>query len=166
MVAIFESTVVVKISGRATFNASADFKTLFQELRNRGYDCFALDLSECLVMDSTFLGVLAGLGQKISNGPSANGKIRLLAPNQRVNDLLENLGVIHLFTVVHRAPVNPPGYQPVTPQSEPTREEVTRTCLEAHRTLMAINPENAAKFKDVTRFLAEDLERIQSSTPR
>ena len=39
---------------------------------------------------------------------------------------------------------------------------MTRNCLEAHETLMEINPANVNKFKDVTRFLAEDLKRQES----
>jgi hypothetical protein len=41
--------------------------------------------------------------------------------------------------------------------------ELARTCLEAHRTLMGIKPENVAKFKDVAQFLAEDVKRLEVS---
>ena len=45
-----------------------------------------------------------------------------------------------------------------TPEStNPSHEEITRTSLEAHQTLMAMSAENVARFKDVTQFLAEDL---------
>jgi len=44
---------------------------------------------------------------------------------------------------------------------EPTREEMSRTCLEAHQLLMSINPDNIPKFKDVTQFLAEDLRKMK-----
>jgi hypothetical protein len=51
-----------------------------------------------------------------------------------------------------------------TPEpANPTREEIKRTCLEAHQTLMAMSPENAARFKDVARFLAEDLKTLENS---
>ena len=44
----------------------------------------------------------------------------------------------------------------------PTREEVTRTCLEAHKLLMEIDPDNVSKFKEVTQFLANDLKRMKT----
>ena len=44
---------------------------------------------------------------------------------------------------------------------EPTREEMSQTCLEAHQLLMKINPDNIPKFKDVTQFLAEDLRKLK-----
>ncbi len=39
-----------------------------------------------------------------------------------------------------------------------------RACLEAHQTLMDINPENVTRFKDVTKFLAEDLEKLRGKS--
>ena len=54
----------VKIAGRANFMSSPDFKTLLAELNQKGYSRFIVDLSECVLMDSTFLGVLAGFGLK------------------------------------------------------------------------------------------------------
>ena len=58
----------VKIAGRANFMSSPDFKTLLTELNQKGYNRFIIDLSECVLMDSTFLGVLAGFGLKTNSG--------------------------------------------------------------------------------------------------
>src|ERR1043166_5769393 len=103
-VLVGEQFACIKITGRANYSSSIDFKTLVNELRQKGYTYFVLDLSECALMDSTFLGVLAGLGlktgsaQKNQNSPA----IELLNPNTRIEDLLESLGVLHLFKVTHR----------------------------------------------------------------
>ena len=43
-----------------------------------------------------------------------------------------------------------------------SRAEISRTCLEAHQTLMGLNPANVAKFKDVAQFLAEDVKRLEA----
>ena len=59
----------VKIAGRANFHASVNFKTLLNELQHQGYPYLVLELSECALMDSTFLGVLAGFGLK-ANAPA------------------------------------------------------------------------------------------------
>ena len=39
------------------------------------------------------------------------------------------------------------------------KRELAEASLEAHRTLMHLNPENVPRFKDVTKFLEEDLGR-------
>lgn len=164
-VCIDGKSAYVQISGRANFTSSVDFKALLDQLLQKGYTCFVLDLTECTLMDSTFLGVLAGFGLKL-NSPQPDKverTIQLFNPNGRISELLENLGVLHLFKVAEgdtNAPVNSTDVN----STNPSREEVTRTCLEAHKTLMNIKPENVTRFKDVTAFLAEDLKRMKAGS--
>ncbi|HEU6449424.1 MAG TPA: STAS domain-containing protein [Verrucomicrobiae bacterium] len=152
----------LKIAGRANFTFSPDFKTLLTELSQKGFSHFIIDLSECVLMDSTFLGVLAGFGMKMNSNGSERRGIELHGPNTRVSELLENLGALHLFKVTNGALQLPDGLQPCVPSPvNASHEEITRTSLEAHQTLMAVNPDNVARFKDVTQFLAEDLKNLQ-----
>jgi anti-anti-sigma regulatory factor len=167
LVSIGEKSALVQIAGRANFNSSVDFKNLLDQLLQRGYTCFVLDLTECVLMDSTFLGVLAGFGLKL-NSPQTDKidrTIQLFNPNARISELLENLGVLHLFKVTEGPVKTPDGTTPsnVKPVNA-TREEVTRTCLEAHKTLMDINPDNVSRFKDVAAFLADDLKKMKSGS--
>jgi anti-sigma B factor antagonist len=156
----------VKITGRATFNASISFKTLLHELQQQGYPYIVLELSECALMDSTFLGVLAGFGLKANAQPAGGAvyAIELRNVNERLTELLENLGVLHLFRTTQGAL---PAGEPVTASArapgEPSHEELTRASLEAHQTLMDLNPENVARFKDVVKFLAEDLKKLRQA---
>src|SRR5215207_9065056 len=103
LVFVGQKFACVKISGRANFTSSIDFKTLLNELQQKGYHYFILDLSECVLMDSTFLGVMAGFGLKMTshqnNSEPGIGGIELLNPNPRITELLENLGVLHLFKI-------------------------------------------------------------------
>jgi anti-anti-sigma factor len=155
--------VCIKIAGRANFASSPDFKTLLNELAQKGYAHFVIDLSECVLMDSTFLGVLAGFGMKLNpNGATAELGIELLNASSRVTELLDNLGALHLFKTATAAPALPVDAKASTPTpSNPTHEQITRTSLEAHQTLMGMNPENQVRFKDVAQFLAEDLKGLE-----
>src|SRR6478609_1708973 len=85
-----EQFACIKISGRANFSSSIDFKTLIQELSQRGCGYFVLDLSECTLMDSTFLGVLAGFGLQSqgTKGEQPGSVLELLNANERVTELL------------------------------------------------------------------------------
>ena len=161
MVAVTGDGVCVRISGRANISASDDFKSLICELCARGHRRFVLDLAGCPIMDSTFLGVLAGLSDGAAEARCVGGppKFELINPNDRVLGLLDNLGVVELFKVVQCAPVKDGDFQPVTPSGETSKAELTRISLEAHKLLMSLNPENVARFKDVARFLEEDLKR-------
>ncbi|MGH7976366.1 MAG: STAS domain-containing protein [Limisphaerales bacterium] len=153
----------MKIAGRANFTFSPDFKALLEKLTQKGFKHFIIDLSECVLMDSTFLGVLAQFGLKMKPADtSGQAGIELLNPNARVTELLENLGVLQLFKIASGALQLPDDAKASEPEStNPTQEQITRTCLEAHKTLMAVNPENIARFKDVAQFLAEDLKNLE-----
>ena len=157
-----DKVVFVKVAGRASYTSSVDFKALVIGLRQKGHDKFVLDLSECQLMDSTFLGVLAGLGLKMKHSRNGDREpaIALCNPSPRIADLLVNLGVADLFKVV-TPPAATDRLQPVAPAAGVDKKEVSKTCLEAHQTLMEIHPANVAKFKDVAAFLAEDLKRME-----
>lgn len=163
-VLVCKNLVCIKITGRANFTFSPDFKTLVSELCQKGRDHFIIDLSECVHMDSTFLGVLAGFGLKMNQAaPPGRQRFELSNPNARITELLENLGALHLFKVTTGTIELPDDVQTHTPDSiNPTREQMTRTSLEAHETLMAVNPDNVARFKDVALYLAEDLKKLRS----
>jgi anti-anti-sigma factor len=158
-----KNVACIKIAGRANFSCSPDFKTLLNELAQKGYKHFIIDLCDCALMDSTFLGVLAGFGMKLNpDGAQAESGIELHNATARVTDLLENLGADHLFKLTKGPLQLPEDATASTPDSaNPSREQITRTSLEAHETLMSMSPENQARFKDVAQFLAEDLKNLQ-----
>ncbi len=155
----------LKISGRANFSSGPDFKALLTGLAQKGYHHFIIDLSECVLMDSTFLGVLAGFGMKMDRTGGADQRsIELYNPNARITELLENLGALNLFKVITGPLPRPDGVQTSEPEpGNPSREEISRTCLEAHQTLMTVHPDNVARFKEVARFLAEDLNSLEKA---
>jgi anti-anti-sigma regulatory factor len=160
-VAVVERTAYLKIAGRANVTASCEFKGAVLALQGRGFLEFVLDLGECLTMDSTFLGVLTFLAQSSHGAPPSPPPPVLLNPNARVSDLIDTLGVQSLFKIVHEANPCPELFEPLQPGQTASKEDVARTSLEAHLELMRLNPNNVPKFKDVTKFLAEDLKRLE-----
>jgi anti-anti-sigma regulatory factor len=163
MVAVFDRVVCIKVCGKADFTSSLDLRKLITELWERGYVRFVFELCDCVTMDSTFLGTLSGLGVDFGDGHKPQGPpLELFNPNPRIADVLESLGVAHLFKITNGTGPTPCNYAPLLKAPDVTRADVTRNCLEAHERLMEINPENVNKFKDVARFLAEDLKRQQS----
>ena len=147
------SSAVVRITGRANFASSVPFKKLINGLIDRGCSKFTLDLTDCKLMDSTFLGVLVGVTHKL--GQSAKG-VALFNPSEQVRAMFDNLGILEFFEQAKSL-----GQAEVAEAeiSNAAKRELTENSLQAHRTLMDANPENEAKFKEVTRFLEEDLKR-------
>lgn len=165
LVAQKDDVVCIKVKGRATVKTSVPLKSLMEDRRAKGIIHFILALDECLVMDSTFLGVLANQAFELVEDGDPKGSIQLLNANERVLGLLDNLGVLDLFLVIHQATQSvPQTYEPVNEALDSgTKSEMTETSLNAHRALIALNPANEDKFKDVTRFLEEELQRQQEN---
>ena len=165
LVDAYSDPVVIRIDGRACFQNSGCLSDFIGEMLRQGKKRFVLDFQTCTSMDSTFLGVLAGLGLKMNpdNTELASRHVELLNANPRITELLENVGVLHLFKSAHGPLASAEKLEACAHEHVgASREELTRACLAAHETLMAINPDNVARFKDVTKFLAEDLARMKA----
>lgn len=159
-VAVDRPLAYVRITGRAAVESSRDFKKLIQQLASEGIHCFVLDLRDCLLMDSTFSGVLAGLisPRTLGDAPAPTLEFTCVQPNERVTDLLDNLGVLPLVRCVSAPPSPAPGTidRELVAESH-SKAEVAECCLEAHRILMALKPENIAKFRSLEQVLVKQI---------
>lgn len=153
-------TVWVRVEGKGSFLNSTGLKDFAKEMVNRGFREFVVDLKNCPVMDSTFMGTLAGIALRLRE--IGQGQLRVVNLNERNRDLLANLGLDQLFTIDQQAAV-----PAVTPAAQPLETGATdkvaqaQTMLEAHEACVEANPENAAKFKDVLEYLKQDLHLVR-----
>ena len=152
----------VKVVGRGSFQNSGCLKAFYQQLLKEGVSRFVVDLDACTYLDSTFLGILLGLGLKLRE--AGHGLLHILNANPRNLELLKNLGLDRLINIddgtgtgaAHRNGVKDEHLEEM-PCPVPTRAEAAPTILEAHVNLMQFDPRNVPKFKDVVEFLREDL---------
>ena len=164
LVSVGENCACIKLVGKANCASTPEFQALFTELWKQGCTHFILDLSECAFMDSTFLGILAWAGLKVNPSPPDPDErvVELYNPTENITELIESLGVLHLFKVTQgQAALPAQGETREIVPPPPTSEACKRASLEAHKLLIQINPANAAKFKDVVAFLAEDLKKLK-----
>lgn len=148
-------TVWVRVEGKGSFLNSTGLKEFAKEMINRGFREFAVDLQKCAVMDSTFMGTLAGIALRLRE--LGQGNLRVTNLNERNSDLLSNLGLDQLFLIEPR--VSAPEMTTETPLAGAAPDKVTQaqTMLEAHEACVEANEANAAKFKDVLEYLKQDL---------
>jgi anti-anti-sigma factor len=153
-----DQAACVRVTGRANFALAVEFRKLLRHLQAGHGGRVLLDLSECQMMDSTFLGVLAFEAKQRAeaNGNGKGAGLELLNANPTVRELIEDLGIGPLFTFVERD-VSQAAFTAAPSSGSASSEELNRTCLEAHELLMALHPDNVAKFKDVAAFFAEEL---------
>ena len=154
----------VKVVGRGSFQNSGCLKAFYLQLLKEGVNRFVVDLENCTYLDSTFLGILLGLGLKLKE--AGNGLFHILNANPRNLELLKNLGLDRLIQIDNsRANLNGIAEKQLEemPCPIPTRAEAAPTILEAHENLMEFDPRNVPKFKDVVEFLREDLGQVAGS---
>jgi hypothetical protein len=124
-----------------------------------GHRIFVIDLADCPVMDSTFMGTLAGLALRLRE--SGNGSLLVCNVNERNADLLRNLGLNNLFAVESKAEssdqTGSPAESTLSPDGNLGRLDQAACMIEAHEALVDADPENFARFKDVLEYLKQDL---------
>lgn len=146
-------TVWLKVNGRGTFQNSPGVKEFVKQMIQRGHRDFVVDLDACELMDSTFMGTLAGVALRLRE--IGQGGLRAVNVNDRNSSLLENLGLDHLFTVETGHAADAPA---TLRQAEPAKADDTKeTVLEAHEALIEADAQNAVKFKDVVEYLRQEL---------
>jgi anti-anti-sigma factor len=150
-------TVWIKVEGKGSFQNSGGLKELFSEMFSRGFRKFIVDLQKCPMMDSTFMGTLAGLALRLRE--AGGGSLETVNTNERNGDLLSSLGLDQLFAVSRTGIGVDPSLkrEVVAPAESPVDQ--AQTMLEAHQALVEADPENFTKFKDVLEFLRQDLGR-------
>lgn len=137
------------MAGRGTFQNSTGLKEFAAEMTRRGHKDFVIDLKECELMDSTFMGTLAGIALRLGSG----GTLHIVRPNERCRQVMKNLGLDRIVSVEDE-----PGAGEAAPplhdaEGNPPREAKRETIIEAHENLVAADPQNEVRFKDVIEFL-------------
>lgn len=156
----YEDPVIVKIRGKASFLNSSPVKDLFDQLTRQGKQRFVIDFQECTGMDSTFLGILAGLGIKLMQ-MEPKGSVVLCRLGTRNRELVRNLGLHRLLTVDEGAGEDVPGgegFAPVQQGNRLSEVENARLVLEAHENLIEVDASNQTKFQDVISFLKNQMD--------
>lgn len=157
----YDDPVVIKINGKASFLNSSPVKELFDRLVSQGKNRFIVDFQNCTGMDSTFLGILAGLGIRLMKEPET-GSVVLCRLGTRNRELIQNLGLHRILTVdtgeVESTLPDNCDLEAVGDADKPTEIENARLVLQAHENLVEIDASNKTKFQDVISFLKNQIE--------
>ena len=166
-VAIQGTSAYIRVLGRGSFKISTSLKEFGRTAMEQGCRCLALDMADCIGMDSTFMGVLAGLAMELKR--RGGGRIVMVNLSLRTRGLLGTLGLDQVIEP-HMTGSLPddlkavfggrgPAMAPVG-AAEESQRTTAETMLEAHENLVQLSPENLPKFKDVLTFLREDLKNL------
>ncbi|HWY40622.1 MAG TPA: STAS domain-containing protein [Chthoniobacterales bacterium] len=158
LVGVNGPAVWVRVEGKGNFLNSGSLKEFAQEMINRGYREFIVDLENCAMMDSTFMGTLAAVALRLKG--IGQGHLHVVHCGQRSRDLLSGLGLDQIFDIRSNGAVAPECQEVkenAVDGADTRKKETSETMLEAHQALCEAAPENLARFKDVLEYLKQDL---------
>jgi len=171
-VALAADVAYIRLRDRGSFKISKAMKQFGATAVDRGVNSIVVDLMECVGMDSTFMGVLAGLAFRLrkKNG----GAVYLVNLTPRTRGLLATLGLDQLVEpcMVGATPerfvhmLNQKHQMDPLQNEEASRKETAAMMLEAHEQLVELSAENLPRFKDVLTFLREDLKKAEQEDRR
>jgi len=149
----FDQDVWIRIEGRGNFQSSSSIRKFAQAMIQRGRRQFIVDLAACDHMDSTFMGTLTGISQKLRE--LGQGSLLVINVTPRNVDLMENLGLNFLFGIEAAGTImRTPAEAGVDLMQLPVDATMERDIiLSAHEALIAANPSNAERFRDVIEYL-------------
>lgn len=148
----------VRVEGKGSFLNSGNLKEFAREMVNRGYREFVIDLENCAMMDSTFMGTMAGVALRLKE--LGHGHLHVVHCGQRSRELLTGLGLDQIFSIHANGSAAPECEILATaPAAAPSvqKQQQAQQMLDAHEALCEAAPENFSRFKDVLDYLKQDL---------
>lgn len=156
-VAIQGPEAFVRVHGRATFKIGPALKQFGATAMEKACRRIIVDMQDCVGMDSTFMGVLAGLATHLKK---IDGEVLLRNASEKNVFLIKMLGINHLVRIEEGTRADSPMPERSMPLPIGTdKNQMTKTMITAHEALIEAAPDNLVKFKDVLVFLKDDLAR-------
>lgn len=150
--------VWVRVEGKGNFLNSGSLKEFAQEMVNRGYREFVIDLEHCAMMDSTFMGTMAAVALRLKE--LGKGHLHVIHCGDRSRHLLTGLGLDQIFDIRANGSAAPECRMMKENEHDGAgaeKKERAETMLKAHEALCEAAPENLSRFKDVLDYLKQDL---------
>ncbi len=151
--------VWVRVAGRGSFLNSGGLKEFGRAMVNKGYREFVFDLQDCEMMDSTFMGTMAGMALRLKE--LGQGRLHVIRCGERSHELLSGLGLDQIFDIQANGAAAPQcrllEKDGAATAPETQKREQAGTMLAAHEALCEAAPENLTRFKDVLEYLKHDL---------
>ena len=98
-------TVWVKVEGKGSFLNSGNLKEFAREMLDRGYREFVVDLADCAMMDSTFMGTMASVALRLKE--LGQGHLHIVHCKNRSQELLSGLGLDKIIDITNNGAQEP-----------------------------------------------------------
>ena len=143
-VALSEHMLYVRITGLATMHNCATLSEFCRNMLDRGYEEAVFDMKTCTGMDSTFMGMMAGLAVHYRH--LSEPVVVVVNADEHCCHLMDGLGISALVDV-RLEPIDIPDVEThEICDAWESDEEKIEFITEAHRTLVKIDKRNKERF--------------------
>lgn len=147
--------VWVRIVGRGSFKMGPALKAFASGAIRNGGRRLVVELADCLVMDSTCIGILTGLAMQLK---TMGGAVELRHANGKNRESLATMGLDGLFDMPTVSDPDAMTMPPLRRLETGLDAATAESILAAHQSLIAAAPENQARFNDVVTQLKEEIQ--------
>ena len=156
----------IRVVGKGNLNNSPRMLSFAKCMIAKGETRIVVDLEDCTVMDSTFMGTLTGISRRLR--VLEGGELEVINANERNRDLIEGLGLDFILTLDtegsswadERRAISEHFSEVASVELAPedlSLKEKTEFILEAHENLTEANSENIPRFEDVIHYLRQEV---------
>jgi hypothetical protein len=89
----------IRVAGAAFFGNATVVKELAKAAIERGVRDFVVDLAECTELDSTFVGMIAGIALRLRDLDRWRGTLRVVHASSEQEKLFRGLGLEQLIMI-------------------------------------------------------------------
>jgi anti-sigma B factor antagonist len=154
----YSDPILIRIEGRANFLNSGPVRDFFTRTIDQGKPRFLIDFRNCTGMDSTFLGILAGVALEVRRKGN-HAYVILARLGTRNLELVQNLGLHKILQVQpDETDTDFSTASEGLTDHKRTQQENARMVLEAHESLVEADSGNQSKFQDLLSFLRNQVQ--------
>lgn len=160
LVAVHEKKALVKPIGRATFKQAPALRRFGISVISKGCRALYLEMSACTSLDSTFMGVLAGIAMwPLPEGEKMDVVLTGLSP--RTHSMLSSLGLERILTCREDVASGEDFLGVLAVDQDMDQRETLDTMQKAHQDLVLADAENATRFCDVLTYLDQEIKKAE-----
>lgn len=148
---------LIKMSGNLKYTGSGGFDTFIENIFSKIEDkAIIIDLTEALYLDSTNLGIMAKISDKMLT--TLDKKTTIISSNPDITTLLTNIGFDDYFTILDECTETTTVLSDISEMISGNRS-MALMMLQAHRSLMELNNKNKNVFSSVVDLLEKEVRK-------
>ena len=156
-ISAFEANGYVEIYGPGNMNIAPILKDICYAMINEGKSEIFINMKDCTIVDSTFMGTLVNINERFTSRNIDKGKLYILNLNEDNQKLFHMVGIDRMIDTITKSVEIPDFKMKTIDICEVNREEKLRVVVEAHEKLIQINEVNKDKFDKFLNIVKEEM---------